>query len=141
MAKYLYQASYTDAGLQGLLKEGGSSRRAAVEKAVVGVGGTLEAFYYAFGHTDVFCIVDLPGNVVTPQTPLQDVDHVSLVPVRPRQIMPLAESMQVDQGVVELEKGFSSTLAQTESERCLQCGLICYLRDTETEAEPAAAES
>ena len=63
MAKYLYQASYTDAGLQGLLKEGGSSRRAAVEKAVEGVGGTLEAFYYAFGHTDVFCIVDLPGNV------------------------------------------------------------------------------
>ena len=63
MAKYLYQASYTDAGLQGLLKEGGSSRRAAVKKAVEGVGGTLEAFYYAFGHTDVFCTVDLPGNV------------------------------------------------------------------------------
>lgn len=63
MAKYLYQASYTDAGLKGLLKEGGSSRRAAVETAVKGMGGTLEAFYYAFGYTDVFCLVDLPGNV------------------------------------------------------------------------------
>lgn len=63
MAKYLFQASYTDAGLEGLLHEGGSSRRAAVEKAVKGIGGTLEAFYYAFGYTDVFCIADLPGNV------------------------------------------------------------------------------
>jgi len=63
MAKYLFQASYTDAGLEGLLKEGGSSRRAAVKKAVEGMGGTLEAFYYAFGYTDVFCTADLPGNV------------------------------------------------------------------------------
>ena len=63
MAKFLFQASYTDTGLQGLLKEGGSSRRAAVDKAVEGVGGTLEAFYYAFGYTDVFAIADLPGNV------------------------------------------------------------------------------
>jgi uncharacterized protein with GYD domain len=63
MAKYLFQASYTDAGLEGLLKEGGSSRRVAVKKAVEGMGGTVEAYYYAFGYTDVFCIVDLPGNV------------------------------------------------------------------------------
>jgi uncharacterized protein with GYD domain len=63
MAKFLYQASYTDTGLKGLLKEGGSSRRAAVAKAVKGAGGTLEAFYYAFGYTDVFAIVDLPDNV------------------------------------------------------------------------------
>lgn len=63
MAKYLFQASYTDTGVEGLLKEGGSSRRAAVKKAVEGAGGTLDAFYYAFGFTDVFCIADLPGNV------------------------------------------------------------------------------
>jgi uncharacterized protein with GYD domain len=63
MSKYLYQASYTEAGLEGLLKEGGSSRRAAVEKALEGMGGRLEAFYYAFGSTDVYCIADLPGNV------------------------------------------------------------------------------
>ena len=63
MAKYLFKASYTDAGLKGLLKEGGSARRAAVEKAIQGIGGTLEIFYYAFGYTDVFCIAELPGNV------------------------------------------------------------------------------
>ena len=63
MAKYLFQAVYTDEGLEGLLKEGGSKRREAVDTAVKGMGGTLEAFYYAFGYTDVFCIAELPDNV------------------------------------------------------------------------------
>ena len=65
MAKYLFQASYTGEGLKGLLQEGGTSRREAVKKAVEGLGGTLEAFYYAFGYTDVYAIVDLPDNVST----------------------------------------------------------------------------
>ena len=65
MPKYLFQASYTEEGLKGLLKEGGSKRRAAVEEAIKGLGGTLEAFYYAFGDTDVFTLVDLPDNVST----------------------------------------------------------------------------
>jgi uncharacterized protein with GYD domain len=63
MAKYLVQANYTDEGLAGLLKEGGSKRREAVVKAVKGLGGTLEAFYYAFGDIDVIGIADLPDNV------------------------------------------------------------------------------
>lgn len=65
MAKYLFQACYTQKGLEGLLKEGGSSRREAVAKTVKGLGGTLEAFYYAFGDTDVFAIVDLPDHATT----------------------------------------------------------------------------
>ena len=60
MAKYLIQASYTFQGTKGLLKEGGSSRRALVKQMVDGLGGKLEAFYYAFGETDVFAIMDLP---------------------------------------------------------------------------------
>ena len=63
MAKYLFQASYTEKGLEGLFKDGGSKRREDVAKAIKGMGGTLEAFYYAFGYTDVFCIAELPGNV------------------------------------------------------------------------------
>jgi uncharacterized protein with GYD domain len=63
MPKYLYQASYTAEGLKGLLKEGGSSRREAVENLIQSLGGTLEVFYYAFGDTDVFLIVDFPDNV------------------------------------------------------------------------------
>ena len=63
MPKYLIQGSYTEAGLKGLLKEGGSSQREAVEHAAKSLGGTLEAFYYAFGDRDVFAIADLPDNV------------------------------------------------------------------------------
>ncbi len=62
MPKYLFQANYVGEGVKGLLKEGGSSRRAAVEKAAQSMGGTLEAFYYAFGDTDAYVIVDLPDN-------------------------------------------------------------------------------
>jgi len=62
MAKYLVQASYTTDGVQGLLKDGGSKRRAAAEQAIKGLGGTLDAFYYAFGDTDVFAIADAPDN-------------------------------------------------------------------------------
>jgi uncharacterized protein with GYD domain len=60
MAKYLIKASYTSDGTKGLLKEGGSSRRATVQKMVSGMGGKLEAFYYAFGDSDVYAIIDVP---------------------------------------------------------------------------------
>ena len=62
MPKYLVQASYTGDGVQGLRKEGGSARRSAVDAACKSVGGKLEAFYYAFGDTDVVTILDLPDN-------------------------------------------------------------------------------
>ena len=62
MGKYLLQANYVGDGVKGLLKEGGSSRRAAVEKLISGMGGTLEAFYYAFGKNDAYIIVDMPDN-------------------------------------------------------------------------------
>lgn len=63
MPKYLVQANYVGEGLKGLVKEGGSSRRAAVEKLFGSLGGRLEAFYYAFGDTDLFVIGDVPDNV------------------------------------------------------------------------------
>ncbi len=62
MAKYLLQASYTQDGLAGLVKEGGTSRRAALAETIEGVGGSLEALYYAFGKSDLFIIADLPDD-------------------------------------------------------------------------------
>ena len=62
MPKFLITASYTPEGARGLLKEGGSSRRAAVQKLLDSVGGKLEAFYFALGHEDAFVIVDVPDN-------------------------------------------------------------------------------
>lgn len=62
MAKYLVQGNYVGEGIKGVLKEGGASRRAALEKAVKSLGGTAEAFYYAFGDSDAYLIADLPDN-------------------------------------------------------------------------------
>ena len=63
MPKYLYQASYTDEGATGLLSEGGSSRRQVFADLAAEQGGSLEAFYYAFGSSDLYMIVDLPDAV------------------------------------------------------------------------------
>lgn len=60
MPKYLYQANYTATGMQGLLREGGSSRRQVFESMAQEQGGGLEAFYYAFGGADLYMIFDLP---------------------------------------------------------------------------------
>jgi uncharacterized protein with GYD domain len=63
MPKYLITASYTAEGLKGLLKDGGSSRRTAVQKAAESVGGKVETIYYTFGDHDVIAICDLPDNI------------------------------------------------------------------------------
>jgi len=62
MPKYMIAASYTAEGLKGLLRDGGTGRRAAIEKALVPVGGKIEAFYFSFGDTDAILITDLPDN-------------------------------------------------------------------------------
>ena len=63
MPKYLIQAFYSAEGLKGLQKDKASGRKAVVAKAVEGLGGKLEAVYYAFGKDDVIVILDLPDNV------------------------------------------------------------------------------
>jgi len=63
MAKYLFEGRYNAEGIKGVLKEGGSGRKAAVEAALKGLGGHIEAMYYAFGDTDVYVIVDAPDNI------------------------------------------------------------------------------
>jgi len=65
MPKYLYRASYTTEGLKGLLKEGAAKRREVVEQLTKSLGGTVEAFYFAFGDDDVYVISDVPDNVTT----------------------------------------------------------------------------
>jgi uncharacterized protein with GYD domain len=60
MGRYLIQGTYTPEGARGLLKQGGTSRRADVEKMLEPVGGSLEAVYWAFGDTDFYVIAELP---------------------------------------------------------------------------------
>ena len=63
MPKYLVQASYTAEGAQGLIKEGGTARMKVVRQLIEGVGGKVEAHYFAFGKYDVVVIADVPDNV------------------------------------------------------------------------------
>lgn len=100
MAKYLVKAAYTAAGTKGLLKEGASARRDAVEKGVRALGGTLEAFYYCFGEADVIAIIDFPdatsaaahslnvnatGAVQLSTTPLITVEEIDQARKKPLQ--------------------------------------------------------
>ena len=62
MPTYLWQASYTTEGTKGLLKDGGSKRRAAVQQMIEKAGGKLHAFYYAFGEADVYGIAEFPDQ-------------------------------------------------------------------------------
>ncbi len=62
MPKFLLKASYTSQGIKGVQGAGGSSRRDAVAQLAASVGGQLEGFYFAFGDTDAYVLVDLPDN-------------------------------------------------------------------------------
>ena len=63
MAKYLFEVNYTLDGIKGVKAKGGSARLAATKAAVESVGGSVEAYYFAFGGTDVYAIGDFPDNV------------------------------------------------------------------------------
>ena len=58
MPKYLVQFSYTGDGLKGLVREGGSKRREAIEQLVKSMGAKLEAYYFAYGEYDGIAIVE-----------------------------------------------------------------------------------
>jgi uncharacterized protein with GYD domain len=60
MALYLWRVSYTTAGAEGLLAEGGTGRRASIQKALESLGGSLVSFHYALGEDDAYLVGDLP---------------------------------------------------------------------------------
>ena len=62
MPKYLITATYAAEGSAGVMKEGGSGRKNAIDKLVSNLGGSIESFYFAFGETDVYVTCDLPDN-------------------------------------------------------------------------------
>jgi uncharacterized protein with GYD domain len=62
VGKYLVKARYTPEGMKGVESGGGTSRRDAVAKMAESLGGSLESFYFAFGETDGYVVLDLPDN-------------------------------------------------------------------------------
>ena len=63
MAKFLVEVKYTLEGIKGVKSEGGTARVAAATAGIEELGGKVEAFYFAFGETDVVVIVDAPDNL------------------------------------------------------------------------------
>ncbi len=98
MPKFLVRASYTAAGLDGAVKEGFASRQQHVTSLIESMGGSVEAFYFAFGADDVFTIVDAPDAAA--------VIAVSLAINRSGMVQatttPLLTAAEMDAGVARL---------------------------------------
>jgi uncharacterized protein with GYD domain len=62
MPKFLFQTSYSSEAVAGVRSAGGSSRREAAARVAESVGGQLESFYFAFGGSDAYVVLDLPDN-------------------------------------------------------------------------------
>lgn len=62
MPKYLLQVNYTADGAKGLIKDGGSARRSAAQKAAESLGGRVDSMYFAFGDTDAYVVAEMPDH-------------------------------------------------------------------------------
>jgi uncharacterized protein with GYD domain len=62
MSRYLIEGTYTAMGAKGLLAQGGTSRKAQIDGLFKELGGSMEAFYWAFGDTDFYIIGDVPDQ-------------------------------------------------------------------------------
>jgi uncharacterized protein with GYD domain len=63
MSKYLIQGNYTAEGIKGLIKDGGSARKEAVEKLARAVGGTLESINFSSaGSIGYVVVMSLPDR-------------------------------------------------------------------------------
>jgi uncharacterized protein with GYD domain len=62
MPSYLFQVNYSPAGVEGILKEGGTHRRDYIKGLLESVGGKLETFYFMWGEDDVIAIAELPDQ-------------------------------------------------------------------------------
>ena len=60
MARYLWKVSYTIEGARGLITEGGSARKATIQKLVKSMGGKLIAFDFALGEDDAYVVAEVP---------------------------------------------------------------------------------
>ena len=66
---------------------------------------------------------------MTPASDIQNVSAVEAVAAAPRQIMQLCTGTELEK-CGDLELGFAREAAVAEAGRCLQCGLICYKKET-----------
>ena len=63
MKKYLIKGAYNADGTKGLLQEGGSGRKRAIEHMLAAMGGKVESFYYTLGENEVYLVIELPDDL------------------------------------------------------------------------------
>jgi uncharacterized protein with GYD domain len=62
MTRYLFKVSYSQSGLQGVLREGAEHRASFIATMAADVGGSLSSFDFAFGDTDAYVICEFPDD-------------------------------------------------------------------------------
>ena len=62
MPKFMFTGTYSTQGQNGILKEGGTARRAAVAAIVERVKGKVESHHFALGRNDFYIIAELPSH-------------------------------------------------------------------------------
>jgi uncharacterized protein with GYD domain len=67
MPKYLLKVRYASEGLEGVMRDGGTARRAAAQDLAKSLGGSVESFHFAFGDDDAYVVCDLPDNKAAAQ--------------------------------------------------------------------------
>lgn len=119
----------------GFLAEGDSLSDFSAAIKAIGAGRRIAASIHQmmYGITPI-----LSENVVTRGSEVQNVDRVESVLSAKRHIMPLATELEVQRDR-EIEKGFTQEMARAEADRCLQCGLICYKQNADSERETERA--
>jgi len=101
-----------------------SDYRAAVEAIGAGRRSASSIHLYLTGKQIV-----PPENMITAETEVLDVKQVvELLPVGPRQKMPERPAAERIDPALEVELGLDEEMVRNESVRCLNCGLICYVR-------------
>ena len=89
MPKFLVEAQYSSAGLEGLVADGAAKRQRDAKAAFKSLGGKLETFYFALGNNDIVGIVDFPdaasaaaASILTGSTGLVKIKTTALLTVQ-----------------------------------------------------------
>src|SRR6516162_2594124 len=96
--RYLLRADLTAEGLKNLRKQPPSALKAGVAKFVESVGGKLEFWFFDFGNTTAYSVIDYPDEIATATAQLSTNSagfaHVT--------IRPLLSAEEMDQAVEKL---------------------------------------
>ncbi len=100
--------------------------KAAVDAIGAGRRMTASLHHYFRGVP-----VEAPSNMIKSDTYVLDVKELREVKSVPRQKMATRSIEEtIEDPSLEIELGYTETQAREEAKRCLQCGLICYKKET-----------